>query len=144
MTGKVIIPGLIVAAGVLVFVGSRQVLATSTSDVDANNGDMVAVSSSNCEQKRDAMKDTIIDRLNRAVSAGDLTETQKQELLNLHEEKWQNLDAMHTVNGDRSEMMSQHRERVHNWAQDNGVDLRAVNGGQMMRKGMGMHRGMMR
>lgn len=72
-------------------------------------------------ERQQERKTELEEKLNQAVSDGKLTQEQKDTLFSMMEENMQN--------------RHQNREEIHNWAQENGVDLRELGLG---RKGSGM------
>jgi uncharacterized glyoxalase superfamily metalloenzyme YdcJ len=89
------------------------------------------------EEHREEMETAYEERLTEAVSAGDLTEEQKQLILQKHEE----LQAQHEA---RIQARQQERAELEQWAADNGIDaqylfggLGGMKGGRM--GGRGMH-----
>ncbi len=103
-------------------------------------------------QRQQEMQQRMQERLNEAVANGTITQEQKELLETKHEEmrkereankeSWQNMEPE-----ERREAAEQRREAMENWAEENGIDLKALmpergEGGPKMGKGMGrgLHR----
>ncbi|PIR98169.1 MAG: hypothetical protein COT89_00440 [Candidatus Colwellbacteria bacterium CG10_big_fil_rev_8_21_14_0_10_42_22] len=97
------------------------------------------------EERMAEMQDRFGDRLDTAVENGNLTEAQKNLILEKHEEmraerqanqeNWQGLSPE-----ERREQAQEHRAEMQQWAKDNGIDLPFFAGPEGGR-GFGMHRG---
>ena len=99
------------------------------------------------QQRRLEMENQFADRLNADVTAGTLTEEQKQLILAKHEElqtmrqdMWQELEEL-SPEDRRATMQAQHDE-METWAKENGIDFAELQlGFGSMHEGRGMHRG---
>ena len=80
-------------------------------------------------------------RLDEAVSDGEITEEQKQLILEKHEElmaekqdQWENFKDLSPE--ERREAIQSHHEELETWAEENSIDLKYFFGGYKMHKGM--------
>ena len=97
------------------------------------------------EERQAERTQEISDKLSAAVTAGIITETQKQLILNKHKEQ-QELREKEMANAttltrqQRREQMQKHREEMDAWAKANNIPADLLFGGNQMH-GRGMGRG---
>lgn len=90
-------------------------------------------------ERQAGQQSRVEDRLSQAVADGKITEEQKQLILQKQTEwcvdhkNWQNVSKE-----ERGEQMKMHREEMHTWAEENGIDMKYLMGFE----GRGGHRGM--
>ena len=113
-----------------------------------NESDVKVVFDEDRSERQAEMQARFADRLTQAVSNGEITEAQKQLILDKHEEmqsqretereQFQNM----TAEERRSEREAHHQE-LETWAETNGIDIEYLFGGFGGPKGSGMHGGPM-
>lgn len=115
---------------------------------DLNQDEVESVISEYKQERHQAMEQKHAELLDQAVSDGKITEEQKQELEEIHEnwiaekDTWTDL----TPEERRSKAQS-HRDEMQAWAEENGIDLSDImpfgqgRGGHMKGMGRGMHGG---
>lgn len=95
-----------------------------------NEDEVKAVFDEAREEKQGQMQAHFEERLNQAVVEGEITEEQKQAILNKHEEMKTNRQANRgefknlttEEREERKEKMQAHREEMKAWAEENGID----------------------
>ena len=97
------------------------------------------------QERHQEREDRFEARLDELVSTGEITEEQKQAILNKHEEFQAQHQEMREALKDltpveRRETMETHHEEMKAWAEENGIDLEVVLGS--MGRFNGMKRGM--
>jgi hypothetical protein len=112
-----------------------------------NEAEVEAVFDEDRSERQAEMQARFADRLIQAVSDGEITEAQKQLILDKHEEmqteretereQFRNMTAE-----ERRSQMQVHRQELETWAETNGIDMENLFGFGGP-KGGGMHRGPM-
>lgn len=81
---------------------------------------------------------TINERLDEAVENGDITQQQKQAILDKMDEHQADIEALKDMSPEeRRQWMADHKQELINWAQDNDIDLKQLYLKAMFGKGMG-------
>jgi hypothetical protein len=71
------------------------------------------------------------ENLNQAVADGKITEEQKSQILAKQEEfKNQRESSKDLSNEERKQKMTEHREEMKKWAEENGIDMKDIRGGE--------------
>lgn len=87
------------------------------------------------------------ERLDQAISNGELTQEQKTLILEKKEElQSQRLDDLTLSNEEKRNQMEQHRKEMEKWAEENGIDMKFFGFGKGLGSGQkrGLDRGMNR
>lgn len=98
------------------------------------------------QERHSHMQARFEERLNDAVAQGALTESQKQALLEKHEEQFQEMQSLSWE--ERRQERSEHHQEMQAWAEANGIDLSQImpmgqgefSPGSRHHRGMGMGR----
>lgn len=113
-----------------------------------NADDVKEVFDEQHEAKRDKMQQRHEDHLDEAVEAGTLTDEQKEALLKKKEELRVQMDEIKDLPPEeRFEAMKETHEEFKAWAEESGIDLKALHNGAgkgrfgPMGRGMGRHKG---
>ncbi len=80
------------------------------------------------ELRHQEMESRMEERLQRAVSERNLTETQMQAILEKHDEMYERMQELHEQDlspEDMREMRADIREEVQTWAEEQGIDFEA-------------------
>jgi len=98
------------------------------------------------EQRQQENQQRMEENLNQAVADGKITESQKQLILQKHQEMQAERESETFDPGQGRENARKHHDEMEQWAKDNGIDLESVIGDRpMMRDGeFGGRHGMMR
>lgn len=134
-----------VASAVLVALMFIAMYGVSTPDVEADRGDQSdfvkkfsdkfnlpedEVSSFMQEIRADRfanIHEHFQERLAKLVEEGKMTEDQMEELVQMHGMHWAEMDSYVSLTVDeRNEMMNEHHMAMKVWADENGVDFRAI------------------
>ena len=76
------------------------------------------------QERHEQMQAQFEERLNQAISNGQITEEQKQLILDKHEEMYQNKqDFMNLSPEEKRTKMQEHKEEMQAWAEENGIDM---------------------
>lgn len=94
-----------------------------------NQTEVEAVFDEARKEHQDQMKANFEQRLSQAVNNGEISEAQKQailekheELIKKHEENWQNKQNL--TKEQMMELKSKEREELKSWVEQNGIDLK--------------------
>jgi hypothetical protein len=160
MNMRIILPAAALVVGGAVLYGSTQASAFGGAfegNMHSRLAEKLGLDESKIESAFDEMRaehqaerqTQFEERLNQAVTDGEITEAQKQLILDKHEVLKAQHEADFENKGEktREEWRAErqaHREEMESWADENGIDLKYFFGG--MGKfgdgpGMGMHRG---
>ena len=112
-----------------------------------NEEDVKAVFDETKEEHQAQMQSRLEERLNEAVTSGDITEQQKQLILAKHEElkaqkeadkeSWQDMSKE-----EWKEAMIFHKEELKTWAEENNIDLKYFFGSSKFGKKHGFWKGL--
>ncbi|MDQ1283732.1 MAG: hypothetical protein QG620_80 [Patescibacteria group bacterium] len=106
-----------------------------------NKGEVEKVFEENRSEHQAQMKNNFEERLNEAVSKGELTEAQKQLILakkeEMENEREKNREDHRNLSAEeRKNKMEERRSELEKWAKDNGIDVGYLMGmGKMGQKG---------
>lgn len=94
------------------------------------------------EQKQAEMNQRFNEQLNEAVQQGELTEEQKNLIIQKKEEMQKQREEEKDISKEELETLrEQHRTEMEQWAEDNGIDMKYLMGGRGPGKGPGMGEG---
>lgn len=85
---------------------------------------------------RPSIEERAGDHLDSLVEEGEITEEQRQTLVEKKQEMWEAREQLRDLSPEeRKEEMSQLREEFRAWAEENGLDCPVGSGSRGMRKG---------
>lgn len=90
------------------------------------------------QERHELHLQTINERLDEAVENGDITQEQKQAILDKMDEHQADMEALRDMSQEeRHQWMADHKQELIDWAQANDIDLKQLYMGAMFGKGMG-------
>ena len=76
------------------------------------------------DEHHEQMQETIENKLNEAVQNGEITEEQKQVIATKHGEMHERRYELRDLSPEeREKSMFEHKEEMHTWAEENGIDI---------------------
>jgi len=143
---KILLPASVLVILGFVFLTTNKVLAQGTQGgyppiiqklvqkFGLAENEVKAVFDEERRERQAKMQAEFEEKLNQAVKAGKLTETQKQAILAKHKEivekKWIKPENWQTMTREqRRQYMETQRQELENWAKQNSIDLQYLFGG---------------
>ncbi len=125
---------LVLALGLLVFASTKAyadnsdkyppIIQKLVERFGLNEDEVKAVFDEAREEQHQQMQNRFEERLNQAVSEGEITEEQKQAILAKREEMQANREEFKDLSPEeRREKMEAHQEEMKKWAEENGLEL---------------------
>jgi len=112
--------------------GSGPLITKLVEKFNLDKSEVEQVFKENREERQDQMQTRHQEMLEQAVKDGKITEEQKNMLMEKREEMRKGMENLSW--DERQGQRAKHRQEIHNWAEENGIDLSAIQG---LRNGKG-------